>query len=74
MLHDMIPVCMEFMHVLLQRPVGAVRVLSNCMHEFHADGDHAMCNIQKHTIPAVQLIEFKILSIKNCWALAFSLA
>jgi hypothetical protein len=35
------------------------------MHDFHEDGDHAMCNIQNHTIPEVQLIQCKKLSIQN---------
>jgi hypothetical protein len=28
------------------------------MHEFHAVGDHDMCNIQNHTILVVQLMQF----------------
>jgi hypothetical protein len=35
------------------------------MHEFSADPDHAMCNIQSHSIPVVQLKPFKKLSIVN---------
>jgi hypothetical protein len=32
------------------------------MHEFHADRDHAMYNIQSRTIPAVQLAQLQKLS------------
>jgi hypothetical protein len=35
------------------------------MHEFHADRDHAMCNIQNRSIPAVQLTQLRNLSNKN---------
>jgi hypothetical protein len=35
------------------------------MHEFHAHRDHAMCNIQNRTIPAVKLAKFPKLSTKN---------
>jgi hypothetical protein len=41
------------------------RLLHKYMHEFHADRVHAMCNIQNHTIPVVQLMEFRKLPIKN---------
>jgi hypothetical protein len=39
--------------------------LQKYMHEFRADGDHAMCNIQNRIIPVVQLIQFQRLQIKN---------
>jgi hypothetical protein len=39
--------------------------LQKYMHEFHADRDHAMCNIQTRSIPAVQLIQLRKLSNKN---------
>jgi hypothetical protein len=35
------------------------------MHEFHADRDHAMCNIQNRSIPAVQLTQLRKLSNKS---------
>jgi hypothetical protein len=35
------------------------------MHEFHADRDHAMCNIQNRSIPAVQLTQLRKLSNTN---------
>jgi hypothetical protein len=35
------------------------------LHECHADGDHAMCNISNHTILVVQLRQFKKLSSKD---------
>jgi hypothetical protein len=41
------------------------RALQKYMHEFHADRDHAMCNIQNRSIPAVQLTQLRKLSIKN---------
>jgi hypothetical protein len=38
------------------------RALQKYMHEFHADRDHAMCNIQNRSIPAVQLTRLRKLS------------
>jgi hypothetical protein len=35
------------------------------MHEFHADRDHAMSNIQNRSIPVVQLTQLRKLSNKN---------
>jgi hypothetical protein len=39
--------------------------LQKYMHEFHSDRDHAMCNIQNRSIPAVQLTQLRKLSNKN---------
>jgi hypothetical protein len=36
---------------------AADRALQTYTHEFHADRDHAMCNIQNRSIPAVQLTQ-----------------
>jgi hypothetical protein len=33
------------------------------MHEFNADREHAMCNIQNRSIPVVQLTQLQKLSI-----------
>jgi hypothetical protein len=44
---------------------GTHRALQKYMHEFHADRDHAMCNIQNRSIPAVQLTQLRKLSNKN---------
>jgi hypothetical protein len=41
------------------------RALEKYMHEFHADRDHAMCNIQNRSIPAVHLTQLQKLSNKN---------
>jgi hypothetical protein len=41
------------------------RALQKYMHEFHADRDHAMCNIQNRSIPAVQLTQLRKLCNKN---------
>jgi hypothetical protein len=54
----------------------ANRALQKYMHEFHANRDHAMCNIQNRSIPAVQLTHHRILSnwiiaIRNFRALVF---
>jgi hypothetical protein len=35
------------------------------MHKFHADRDHAMCNIQNRSFPVVQLTQLRKLSNKN---------
>jgi hypothetical protein len=35
------------------------KALQKYMHEFHADRDHAMCNIQNRSIPAVQLTQLR---------------
>jgi hypothetical protein len=35
------------------------------MHEFRADRDHATCNIQNRSIPALQLTQLQKLSNKN---------
>jgi hypothetical protein len=42
-----------------------VRALQMYMHEFHADTDHAMCNIQNRSMPVVQLTQLLKLSNKN---------
>jgi hypothetical protein len=44
------------------------------MHEFHADRDHAMCNIQNRSIPVVQLTQLRKVSNKTFRALGFSKA
>jgi hypothetical protein len=44
---------------------GAIRALQKYMHEFHEDRDHAMCNIQNRSIPAVQLTQLRKLSNKD---------
>jgi hypothetical protein len=41
------------------------RALQKYMHEFHADRDYAMCNIQNRSIPTVQLTQIQKLSNKN---------
>jgi hypothetical protein len=43
----------------------ALRALQEYMHEFNADRDHAMRNIQNQSIPAVQLTQLLKLSNKN---------
>jgi hypothetical protein len=45
------------------------------MHEFRADRDHAMRNIQKRTIPVVQLTQRQQLSPKSftCAGVLYSL-
>jgi hypothetical protein len=40
------------------------RALQKYMHEFNADRDHAMCNIQNRSIQAVQLTQLRKLSNK----------
>jgi hypothetical protein len=40
------------------------RCKSTCMNS-HADRDHAMCNIQNRSIPAVQLTQLRKLSNKK---------
>jgi hypothetical protein len=45
--------------------IVAYRALQKYMHEFHADRDHAMCNMQNRSIPAVQLTQLRKLSNKN---------
>jgi hypothetical protein len=52
------------MSVPKQRGLVVVRALQTYMHEFHADRDHAMRNIQNRTIPVVQLTQLQ-LSMKN---------
>jgi hypothetical protein len=42
-----------------------MRALQKYMHEFQAGRDHAMCNIQNRSIPAVQLTQLRKLSNKN---------
>jgi hypothetical protein len=38
---------------------------AKCMHGFSVGHDHAMCNIQNHTIPVAQLIRHQNVSIIN---------
>jgi hypothetical protein len=45
--------------------VAANGALQKDMHEFHADRDHAMCNIQNRSILAVQLTQLRKLSNKD---------
>jgi hypothetical protein len=40
------------------------RCKGTCM-ELHADRDHAMCNIQNHSIPVVQLTQLRKPANKN---------
>jgi hypothetical protein len=42
---------------LLSRPNIHVRHCKSTSHKFHADRDHAMCNIQNRTTPNVKLTE-----------------
>jgi hypothetical protein len=35
------------------------------MHDFHAEEDHDMCNIQDRTIPVVQLTQLQKLSTES---------
>jgi hypothetical protein len=44
---------------------GPLSALQQYMHEFHADRDHAMCNIQNRSIPELQLTQLRKLSNKN---------
>jgi hypothetical protein len=44
---------------------GANKALLKYMHEFHADRDHAMYNIQNRTIPVVQLTQLQNLFTKT---------
>jgi hypothetical protein len=50
-------------HGALKGP--AARALQKYMHEFHADRDHAMCNIQNRSFPVVQLTQLRKLSKNN---------
>jgi hypothetical protein len=43
------------------------RSLQKYMHEFHADRNHAMCNIQNLTIPVVQLTQLQKTPTKIVW-------
>jgi hypothetical protein len=45
--------------------MAAYRTLQKYMHKFYADRDHAMCNIQNRSIPAVQLTQLRKLSNEN---------
>jgi hypothetical protein len=47
--------------------------LQKYMHEFHADRDDAICNIQTCSIPVVQLTQLQKLSNQN-FVLVFSKA
>jgi hypothetical protein len=55
---------------------GAIRALQKYMHEFHEDRDHAMCNIQNRSIPALHSSShsFENYPIRTFRALVFSKA
>jgi hypothetical protein len=55
----------NFNDILLIAPSLAYRALQKYMDEFHGDRDHAMCNFQIRSIPAVQLTQLRKLSNKN---------
>jgi hypothetical protein len=44
------------------------------LHDFHAYRDNAMCNIQNHTLPVVQLTHFENSPLKPFEVLALSIA
>jgi hypothetical protein len=50
----------------------AVGALEKYTLKFHADRDHAMCNIQNHFIPVVQLTRLRTLSNTIFWGTVLS--
>jgi hypothetical protein len=56
--------CIVQFETRLMRIRSPNRAQQKDMHEFHADRDHAMCNIQNRSIPVVQLTQIRKLSNK----------
>jgi hypothetical protein len=60
----MVATCESRIKLVCTRARQTCRALQKYMHEFNADRDHAMCNIQNRSIQAVQLTQLRKLSNK----------